>query len=303
MTVHVPVMVEQVMKLLSPQRGEIWVDATVGMGGHSLELLNRIGEEGFLLGMDRDEEVLRVARSRLGDRENVRLIHANHRDIARVVAEVGLKRVDGVIFDLGVSSFQIERAGRGFSFYQEGPLDMRMNKNEELTASDVVNTMPEESLADIFRKYGEERYAALIARHIARYRKKRSIRTTAELVGIVRAALPMYLQRKMGKHPARRVFQALRMYVNDEVGCLQEGLKGAVEVLSTGGRMGVITFHSIEDRLVKHMFRKFVDEGVLELLNRRVIKPSDEELQENRRARSAKLRGVRKVGGGSEHQR
>lgn len=301
--VHLPVMVKELVELLSPKRGEVWVDATVGAGGHSLEVLKLIGEDGFLIGIDRDADALEVARRRLEGLKNVRLVQANFSEIDEVVRKVGVQEVDGVIFDLGVSSLQIDSADRGFSFYLDGPLDMRMDRGSGLTAYDVVNSMSEEELKRIIAEYGEERYAALIARRIVLYRRRKEIRTTAELVDVIRSALPMRIQRKMGKHPARRVFQALRIYVNDEMGCLDRGIAGAVGLLSVGGRMGVITFHSLEDRLVKRKFREFAAQGVVELLNRRVVKPSDEEVRSNRRARSAKLRGVKKVGGIREHQR
>ncbi len=293
---HIPVMLKEVLKILDPKRGQIYVDATVGLGGHAREILRRILPDGMLIGLDRDEKALEISKKVLGEK-GVKLVKANFKDIKGIVESLGVGKVDGVLFDLGVSSLQLEDEERGFSFSKDGPLDMRMGKDGEIKAMDLINRMSVEELSRIFKLYGEERNARLIAKAIVDYRKKKEVKTTLELVNIIRNALPKPVQRKMGKHPARRVFQALRIVVNDELNSLEEGLEGAFEVLKEGGKICVISYHSLEDRMVKRFFKKLCDGGEAELLLRKVLRPCQEEIARNPRSRSARLRAVRRMVG------
>ncbi len=293
---HIPVMLKEVLKILDPKRGQIYVDATVGLGGHAREILRRILPDGMLIGLDRDEKALEISKKVLGEK-GVKLVKANFKDIKGIVESLGVGKVDGVLFDLGVSSLQLEDEERGFSFSKDGPLDMRMGKDGEIKAMDLINRMSVEELSRIFKLYGEERNARLIAKAIVDYRKKKEVKTTLELVNIIRNALPKPVQRKMGKHPARRVFQALRIAVNDELNSLEEGLEGAFEVLKEGGKICVISYHSLEDRIVKRFFKKLCDAGKAELLLRKVLRPRQEEIARNPRSRSARLRAVRRMVG------
>ncbi len=293
---HIPVMLKEVLKILDPKRGQIYVDATVGLGGHAREILRRILPDGMLIGLDRDEKALEISKKVLGEK-GVKLVKANFKDIKGIVESLGVGKVDGVLFDLGVSSLQLEDEERGFSFSKDGPLDMRMGKDGEIKAMDLINRMSVEELSRIFKLYGEERNARLIAKAIVDYRKKKEVKTTLELVNIIRNALPKPVQRKMGKHPARRVFQALRIAVNDELNSLEEGLEGAFEVLKEGGKICVISYHSLEDRMVKRFFKKLCDGGEAELLLRKVLRPCQEEIARNPRSRSARLRAVRRMVG------
>lgn len=292
--VHKPVLLTEVLRFLNPQPGEIFVDATVGGGGHAYALLERLQPGGFLLGLDRDGEAIQVASLRLkpfGDK--VKLFQASFSLLPSILEQEGLKGVDGLLFDLGVSSYQLERVERGFTYQAEAPLDMRMDRRQELTAAEIVNTWPEEELTRILREYGEERWAARIAHFIVKARKKTPIRTTLQLVEIVKAAIPARF-RRTGPHPARRTFQALRIAVNDELGELQRTLAKLDLLLNPGGRVVVISFHSLEDRIVKQTF-KDLSGKLLEILTSKPVVPSLEEIKHNPRARSAKLRAARRV--------
>jgi 16S rRNA (cytosine1402-N4)-methyltransferase len=285
------------------------VDATVGEGGHSLALLEEMGGEGCLIGLDRDESALRVARERLQRFEKtVILRHANFARLTRVLEELGIDGVDGVLFDLGVSSLQLEDAQRGFSYRQPARLDMRMDVNQELDAWKVVNQYEERELARIIRGYGEERWSSRIARRIAIERKRAPIDTTDRLAQIVKDAIPAAARRR-GGHPARRTFQALRLEVNGELKDLEEGLPQALHSLRGGGRMVAISYHSLEDRLVKRFFNRHgsrcscsLEDGAcscgapepLRVLTPKPVRPSQKEMDDNPRSRSAKLRAAEK---------
>ena len=288
---HEPVMVAEVLRFLAPGPGKLIVDATVGTGGHAEAVLER---GAALIGIDRDPLALQLARERLsrfGDR--VRLVRGNFRELGEIVAGLGLGKVDGVLFDLGMSSFQLEDPGRGFSFTREGPLDMRMDPSQSLTAHEIVNRWPEEEICRILREFGEERYARRIARAIVR---SRPIDTTTELAEIVVRCYPPGHRRI---HPATRTFQALRIAVNDELAALREGLLAAIRILGIGGAVVAISFHSLEDRIVKHTFRQRWIAGEVEILTKKPLTPSPEEVARNLRARSAKLRAARRIGGKS----
>ncbi len=282
---HTPVLVEEVIRFLDPQPGETFVDATVGLGGHAQALIERLGPDGKLIGIDQDEQALRIAHENLSRFEKrIVLVRGNFRNLVQLVqANNGSRNVDGLLFDLGVSSLQLENGARGFSFLQDAPLDMRMDGQGETTAAEVLNRASFNELVKIFKEYGEEPKAESIAKCILEFRKKKIIATTFDLVEIVGG--------KPGKiHPATRVFQALRIAVNEELQALQEALPQAVELLNPGGRLAVISFHSLEDRIVKNFFKSQTTGGRIRLLSKKAIAPSWQEQKRNPRARSAKLR-------------
>jgi 16S rRNA (cytosine1402-N4)-methyltransferase len=287
MIVHPPVMLREAMGMLEPGPGGIYVDATVGLGGHAEEILKLIGPEGMLIGIDRDDEALKMARERLGN-DAVILIRGKFSDLKDLLRGKGIDEVDGVLFDFGVSMMQFKDAGRGFSFSSDEPLDMRMDRSQGLKAGDVVNTYPEKELGKILREYGEERLAPKIARAIKTYRAKKRITTCRELADLV---LGVY--RGRGKHhPATRTFQALRIEVNDEIGEIRGGLDAAAGLLRKGGRLCAISYHSLEDREVKTFIREADRQGLLRTLTKKPLTPSYDEIRGNRSARSAKLRGA-----------
>ena len=280
-------MVEEVLRFLEPGPGKLIVDATVGTGGHAAAIL---AEGAHVIGIDRDPLALEVARERLSRfGERVRLVHGNFRDLEGILRGLGIEEVDGVLFDLGMSSFQLEDPGRGFSFLAEGPLDMRMDPSQSLTAYEIVNRWPEGKIAEILREYGEERYARRIARAIVR---SRPLETTTQLAQIVARCYPPGYHRI---HPATRTFQALRIAVNDELNSLREGLLAAIRCLCPGGVVVAISFHSLEDRIVKHTFRQRWIAGEVEILTKKPLTPTPEEVGRNPRSRSAKLRAARKL--------
>ncbi|SFU57892.1 16S rRNA (cytosine(1402)-N(4))-methyltransferase RsmH [Alicyclobacillus macrosporangiidus] len=303
--VHVSVLLEETVDGLAPRGGGRYVDCTLGGGGHAQRILDASAPSGRLLALDQDETAIAHAGERLrpyGDR--VILVRENFRYVRRCVEEARFGLVDGVVFDLGVSSPQFDEAERGFSYRWDAVLDMRMDRRQALTAADLVNGASEEELARIFFEYGEEKFSRRVARAIVRRRETGRIETTGELAELVREAIPAPARRS-GPHPARRVFQALRIAVNDELGALQEGLEGAFSVLAPGGRLAVITFHSLEDRLVKRRFAEWCQGCVCppdfpvctcgrtaeaRLVTRKPIVPSEAEVAGNPRARSAKLR-------------
>ncbi|MDI6829995.1 MAG: 16S rRNA (cytosine(1402)-N(4))-methyltransferase RsmH [Actinomycetota bacterium] len=306
---HVPVMLSEVVDILRPRPGRVYVDATVGEGGHALALLEEMGGKGCLIGLDRDEAALSVARERLRPyADSVLLVHADFSRLEEVLEEAGVEAPHGILFDLGVSSLQLEEAERGFSFRYPARLDMRMDRSRELDAWKVVNGYEERELARIIRAYGEERWAPRIARNIALARKRAPIDTTDRLAEIVRDSIPAAARRR-GGHPARRTFQALRMEVNGELRELEAALPQAVRVLRDGGRMAVISYHSLEDRMVKRFLAARGSrcpcppegEGCrcgareeLRILTPGPLTPSQAEVSGNPRARSAKLRAAEK---------
>jgi len=301
---HVPVLADEVLAALAPQPGELFVDGTLGGGSHT-ELLLRAGAH--VIGLDQDATALRHASERLKPfGEAFHPVKANFRNLAQVLHDLGIPSIDGLLLDVGVSSHQLDTAERGFSFQSDGPLDMRMDRSAALTAAQLVNTADIEELIRIFRKYGEEPSAVRIARHLIAVRQKQRFSTTAQLADAVAAILP----RRGKRHPATQIFQALRIAVNDELGALEAALQLAPTLLKTGARFAVITFHSLEDRLVKQDFRtrsqRTVDRPewpaarrnpacVYDELHRKSITASPGELSRNPRARSARLRAIRKL--------
>jgi 16S rRNA (cytosine1402-N4)-methyltransferase len=284
---HVPVMLREVLEWLAPQPGQTIVDATLGAGGHAAEIARRVGPEGLVVGVDRDPVMIETARPRVVGAK-CRLVEANFADLRSVLDELEIDRVDGVLMDLGLASDQLDDAARGFSFARPGPLDMRMNPRIGEPAWRLVNRLKEENLAEIFFRLGEERHSRRVARAIVAARREKEIQTTDELAEIVRRAMPR------GKpwqriDPATRVFQSLRIAVNDELTSLEQALASLPVCLKPGGRAVVISFHSLEDRLVKHAFRQ---KETWESLTRKPRVPSDDEVGQNPRARSAKLRAA-----------
>jgi 16S rRNA (cytosine1402-N4)-methyltransferase len=309
---HVPVLLKEAIDFLDVRRGGRYIDATVGLGGHSYEIAKRLGAPGHLIGFDKDPKALEAARKVLGrwssvvgenesqqprtydqrpegDWPGLELMHGSFADLAN---EQGPKTIDGILADLGVSSLQLSDAARGFSFQAEGPLDMRMNPQAELTAEQVVNRMDERELANVIYEFGEERRSRRIARAIVR---SRPIRTTAQLAEVISAAARPMNKAERRIHPATRTFQALRIFVNRELDDLRELLNAAPQLLKPGGRLVVISFHSLEDRIVKDSLREGVKQGHYRLLTKKPVTATEEEVDRNPRSRSAKLRGAEKI--------
>lgn len=249
---HTPVLLEECIKGLNINSDGIYVDGTMGGAGHSKEIVKRLSEKGMLIGIDRDETALSVARERLKEFKNVKYIHGNHDEIKEILEELGIDKVDGILLDLGVSSYQIDTKQRGFSYMLESELDMRMDQTQELTAKEVVNTYSEEKLAKIIYEYGEEKFSRQIAKKIVEARKKKEIEGTLELVEIIKEAIPHYNPNT--GHPAKRTFQAIRIEVNNEIEPLYNTVNNAIDSLKPEGRLCVITFHSLEDRAVKNAY-------------------------------------------------
>jgi 16S rRNA (cytosine1402-N4)-methyltransferase len=292
MDVHVPVLLAEVRTLLAPREDARFFDGTVGAGGHAAVLAPLLGPRGLYVGIDRDPEILEVARARLASLGPVaRLRRGRFGDVAAIAREDAPGGFDAILLDLGVSSLQLDRPARGFSFSAEGPLDMRMDPEDETTAAHLVNRLPEQELADLIYRLGEERLSRRIARAIVEERRRARIETTGALANIVARAVPRGYER--GRiHPATRTFQALRIAVNRELDELERALDAAPDALRPGGRLVVISFHSLEDRLVKTKLREAAKAGRLALLVKKPLTASEEEVQSNRRARSAKLRAA-----------
>ena len=307
--IHRPVLSQEIVRLLGPRPGGVVVDGTVGLGGHAEALLQ--AESGVtVIGIDRDEEALSHAMRRLAPfKERVRLIHGNYRDCVEILETLGMERIDGFLLDLGLSSLQLDTPDRGFSFRLDGPLDMRMDTTQPVTAAELVNHSSEDELVRILRDYGEERFARRIVRAILAARAKEPIETTGRLAEIVYSAIPRKFHPK-AIHPATRTFQALRIVVNEELTNLKEGLETGFQACTPGGVIAVISFHSLEDRIVKGFFRYkalsctcppdfpicVCDKKVeVEILTKKPIRPSPEEVTKNPRSRSAKLRAARKI--------
>lgn len=307
---HVPVMVNEVVELLRPAPGNVIVDCTVGGGGHASALLPRIVPGGRLIGIDRDPRTLATARDRLAPfGDAVTLVHGNFGDLGVILAGLDLGGVDAVLFDLGVSSFQLDEPERGFTYRTDAPLDMRMDPGSPTSAAEIVNTWPAQELARILREFGEERWAGRIAAAIVRAREKAPLSTTGELAAVVKDAIPA-AARRSGPHPARRTFQALRIAVNAELDALQQGLAAAIDALLPGGRVAVISFHSLEDRIVKRTFAELAAgcrcppelpecrcgrQARLRVLTRKPVTPTHDEVAANPRARSARLRAAERL--------
>ncbi len=300
---HKSVLLQECIQGLNIKENGIYVDGTLGGAGHSSEILKRLSSKGKLIGIDRDEEALEAARQRLKKYKNVVYLHGNHDDIKELLKSIQIDKVDGILLDLGVSSYQLDERARGFSYMGEATLDMRMDKAQELTAKDVVNNYTEEKLGQIIEEYGEERFAKNIARNIVKERQTLPIETTMQLVDIIRKSIPISKQKD--GHPAKRTFQAIRIEVNNEIEPLKETIKNCIECLKPEGRLCVITFHSLEDRAVKQAYLDaegkctcpkdlpycvcgYHSKG--KIINKKPIIASKEEQEENSRSKSAKLR-------------
>jgi len=289
---HVPVLVEEICFWLNPLPSGIYVDCTLGAGGTTLKILEKSGNNAHIIGLDRDHQALAYAKETLNKfGTSVRIFNGNFSHIRRFVQEAGYQKVDGIVFDLGVSSLQLDQPERGFSFSLSGPLDMRMDQSQGAAASDLVNFLPEKELADLIFAYGEERYSRRIARAIVETRKTGLIQTTQSLVAVLERTLP-FAYKKGRLHFATRTFQALRIRVNRELDVLEPALRDAVDLLKAGGRICVVAFHSLEDRIVKHTFRSMAQGEYprISLLTKKPVIPDEPEIRINPRARSAKLR-------------
>mgnify|MGYP000133461674 CR=1 FL=1 len=307
---HKPVLLDECLEALAIRPDGVYLDGTLGRAGHSLEILRRLTAGGRLIGLDRDGTALEAARVRLAEyADRVTLVHSNFSRLAEVLDDLHIDAVDGMLFDLGVSSPQLDDAERGFSYMHDAPLDMRMDRTAGLTARDVVNGWSYEELRRILFEYGEERYAPAIARHIVERREKAPIETTGQLVEVIRSAMPPAALREK-QHPAKRSFQAIRIAVNDELSSVDRMIQGAVPKLNKGGRLAVITFHSLEDRIVKRTLAELArgcvcppefpvcvcgGKAKAKLITRKPIEANSQELEENRRSRSAHLRVLEKI--------
>lgn len=308
---HEPVLLRQTIELLNPQSGEVFIDGTVGGGGHSRAILERIGPKGLLIAIDQDQNALVAAGKTLAAwQEQVTFVHNNFANVKAILLSLERDAVDGMLLDIGVSSHQLDEDERGFSFHTDAPLDMRMDQRGSVKAADLVNNLDTDELARIIRDFGEELWARRIADFIVTKRKSQGpIETTGQLVDIIKAAIPSRARRR-GPHPARRTFQALRIAVNDELGVLEKAVNDGIACLRPGGRMAVITFHSLEDRIVKKAFQNAAagcqcppglpqcvcgKQPIVKILTGKPVQADDEELANNPRARSAKLRAVLKV--------
>jgi 16S rRNA (cytosine1402-N4)-methyltransferase len=304
-------MVQEIVQYLNCSPDKTYVDGTLGGGGHARAILEAIGSQGFLLGIDRDQEaIVHAGKSLRQFKPNFRLFHNNFTDLPAILSEVRTTGVDGILLDLGVSLHQLEGSGRGFSFMRDEPLDMRMNTEEGVTAESLVNTLPERDLASLIARYGEERYASRIAKRIVASRRQEKIRSSLQLADIVKRAIPA--ERRRGRiHPATRTFQAIRIAVNRELDCLERFLDVATECLKPGGRLCIVSFHSLEDRIVKNKFKTLArgctcppdfprcvcgKPPQISILTKRPVRAGDEEIKANPMARSAKLRAAERLG-------
>ena len=301
---HKSVLLDECIENLNIRDNLIYVDGTIGGGGHSYEILKRLNNTGKLIGIDRDKEAIKAATNRLKEYTNFEIVHNNHANILNVIDSLGLTGVDGILLDLGVSSYQLDNASRGFSYMHESTLDMRMDQSASLSAYDVVNKYSEEDLAIIFFDYGEERFSKRIAKAIVEKRKEKEISTTFELVDIIKEAMPKKALYEK-QHPAKRVFQAIRIEVNEELTKLKKAIEDSIMALNNKGRLCVITFHSLEDKIVKHTYEEMEGRCTCpkdfpvcvcnpksygKIITKKPILPTDEEINENPRSRSAKLR-------------
>ena len=305
---HKPVMLQECINGLKIKPNGIYVDGTLGGAGHSKEILRKLSNDGLLIGIDRDEDALKAAKENLLEFQNVKFVKGNHDDIKQILDEIGIEKVDGILLDLGVSSYQLDERNRGFSYLGENELDMRMDKSQELTAKEVINTYTEEKLANLIYEYGEERFSRQIARNICENRKHEEIKTTKQLVEIIEKSIPKSKQND--GHPAKRTFQAIRIEVNDEIKPLYNTIKDCIDCLKSQGRLCVITFHSLEDRAVKNAMIDAKGKCTCpsdlpycvcgaktlgNIITRKPIVASKEEQDENSRSKSAKLRIFEKL--------
>ena len=306
---HKSILLDECIENLNIKKDGIYVDGTLGGGGHSFSILRKLNNTGLLIGIDRDKDAINAATNKLKEYNNFKTVHDNNSNIANILKELNIDKIDGMLLDLGVSSYQLDEADRGFSYMHDAKLDMRMNREDNFSAYDVVNNYSEGKLAGIFKEYGEERYSKSIARKICEERKEKYIETTFELVDIIKSAMPKAALNEK-QHPAKRVFQAIRIEVNEELIRLKKTIEDIVSVLSKNGRLVIITFHSLEDKIVKHTFEElegrctcpkdfpvcvcgYVSHG--KIVTKKPIVCSEEELKENPRARSAKLRVFERI--------
>ena len=302
---HKSVLLNETIDGLNIKPDGIYVDGTLGGGGHAYEVCRRLGEKGSIVGIDQDAAAIEAASARLKDfGEKVTIVRSNYCDMKSKLHELGIDKVDGIVLDLGVSSYQLDTADRGFSYREDAPLDMRMDTRQKMTARDIVNDYTEADLYRVIRDYGEDKFAKNIAKHIVQARAVKPVETTAELSEIIRASIPMKFQKKSG-HPAKRTFQAIRIELNRELDVLRDSLDDMIDLLNPGGRLCIITFHSLEDRIVKSAFRKNENPCTCppdfpvcvcgkkskgSIITKKPILPSEEELEYNSRSKSAKLR-------------
>lgn len=298
---HIPILLNECIEGLNIKKDGIYVDGTLGGAGHSFEIATKLENTGKLIGIDRDQEAIKKAKETLKNFNNVIYVQDNHDNIKEILEKLNIEKVDGILLDLGVSSYQIDEETRGFSYMKNSPLDMRMDKTQNLTAEDVINTYPEEKLADIIYRYSEEKFARQIARRICEHRKIKRIENTTELVEIIEKCVPKQIQ----GHPAKRTFQAIRIEVNNEIEPLYNTVTSAIDLLKAGGRLCIITFHSLEDRAVKEAYADSVGKCICppdlpycvcgnkskgKIITKKPILPTEEEMDENSRSKSAKLR-------------
>ena len=302
---HKSVLLDETIEGLNIKPDGIYVDGTLGGGGHAYEVCRRLGEKGSIVGIDQDAAAIEAASARLKDfGGKVTIVRSNYCDMKSKLHELGIDKVDGIVLDLGVSSYQLDTAERGFSYREDAPLDMRMDTRQKMTARDIVNDYTEADLYRVIRDYGEDKFAKNIAKHIVQARAVKPVETTAELSEIIRASIPMKFQKKSG-HPAKRTFQAIRIELNRELDVLRDSLDDMIDLLNPGGRLCIITFHSLEDRIVKSAFRKNENPCTCppdfpvcvcgkkskgSIITKKPILPSEEELEYNSRSKSAKLR-------------
>lgn len=302
---HKSVLLDETIESLNIKPNGIYVDGTLGGGGHSYEIAKRLTDGGRLIGIDQDEDAIRAAKERLSEfADRVTIARDNYCNMPKVLDELGISKVDGILLDIGVSSYQLDEAERGFTYKQNAPLDMRMDQRQEMTAKDIVNGYSEEDLYRIIRDYGEDKFAKNIAKHIVQARQIKPVETTFELDEIIKAAIPMKF-RATGGHPAKKTFQAIRIELNRELEVLDESIDAMTDLLNDNGRLCIITFHSLEDRIVKTRFRKNENPCTCppdfpvcvcgkkpkgKVITRKPIVPDEEELEENKRAKSSKLR-------------
>ena len=307
---HKSVLLNETIDGLNIKPDGIYVDGTLGGGGHAYEVCRRLGEKGSIIGIDQDAAAIEAASARLKDfGEKVTIVRSNYCDMKSKLHELGIDKVDGIVLDLGVSSYQLDTAERGFSYREDAPLDMRMDTRQKMTARDIVNDYTEADLYRVIRDYGEDKFAKNIAKHIVQARAVKPVETTAELSEIIRASIPMKFQKKSG-HPAKRTFQAIRIELNRELDVLRDSLDDMIDLLNPGGRLCIITFHSLEDRIVKSAFRKNENPCTCppefpvcvcgktpygKATPRKPILPSAEEMEENSRSKSAKLRVFERI--------
>ena len=306
---HVPVLLNECIENLNIKPDGTYVDGTLGGAGHSFEIVSRLSKKGTLIGIDRDEDALSVAKQRLKEFSNVKYVKGNHDDIKNILEEIEVENVDGILLDLGVSSYQLDEETRGFSYIKDAPLDMRMDKTQSLTARDVVNNYDEQQLADIIFQYGEEKFSRRIAKKICEYRKLKEITTTTQLVNIIEEVIPSAMKNKYG-HPAKRTFQAIRIEVNNEIEPLYNTVINSINALKPGGRLCIITFHSLEDRAVKKAYLDSIEsctcpkdlpycvcnkKSLGKIITKKPIIPSEEEMENNSRSKSAKLRVFERI--------